>query len=137
MANQNAIPHRPTWAEINLKSLANNFNTIRDRVGTGITVMPMLKANAYGHGAVQSAKRLSDEGAQWFGVALPEEGVELRNAGIEQQILCLGGFWNDQASQCIQQRLTPVVFRPDMVQLLDHVAREAGLVVNVHIKVDT
>ena len=137
MANQNSTAQRPTWAEVDLNALANNFKTIRKRVGPAVAVMPMLKANAYGHGAVQCAKRLSQEGAQWFGVALPEEALELRNAGINQQILCLGGFWQEQAVQCIQHRITPVVFSPDMVQLLNRAALDAGLVVNVHLKVDT
>ncbi|PWT88059.1 MAG: alanine racemase [Blastocatellia bacterium] len=137
MANSNSETQRPTWAEINLDNLANNFNTIRNRVGPNITVMPMLKANAYGHGAVQCARRLSAEGANWFGVALPEEGVELREAGIAQQILCLGGFWQEQADICIQRGLTPVVFRVDMVDQLNQFALAAGRVVNVHIKVDT
>ncbi len=139
MPNENSLtnPRRPTWAEIDLEALAKNFNTIRQRVGPNIAVMPMLKANAYGHGAIQCAKRLSQEGAQWFGVAMPEEGLELRNAGIDQQILCLGGFWEEQATQCIQYRLTPVVFRPDMVYTLNHAAADAGLVANVHVKVDT
>ena len=137
MANQNSTPTRPTWAEINLDNLASNFNTIRNQVGFDIAVMPMLKANAYGHGSVQCAKRLSQEGAEWFGVALPEEGIELRNAGIEQNILCLGGFWQEQASLCIQHELTPVVFRPDMVHSFDLAARESGTKVKVHVKVDT
>ena len=55
--------------------------------------MAVVKANAYGHGAVECARRLESEGADWFGVALPEEGIELRQAGITKPILCLAGFW--------------------------------------------
>jgi alanine racemase len=77
------------------------------------------------------------EGAEWFGVALPEEGIELRAAGIGQPILALGGFWEGQASACIQQRLTPVVYRTDMIAALDQAARDAGVVADVHVKVDT
>jgi alanine racemase len=128
---------RPTWAEIDLNNLAANFRTIKQRVGSQTKVMAVVKANAYGHGAVACARRLAAEGADWFGVALPEEGIELRDAGITQPILCLGGFWGDQSSLCLQHRLTPVVYRIDMLQRLNQVAREAGVVVDVHAKVDT
>jgi alanine racemase len=99
--------------------------------------MPMLKADAYGHGAVACAKRLEREGAEWFGVATPEEGIELREAGVRASILSVGGFWRDQAAVCIQQRITPVVYRLDMIQSLDEAAGYAGETINVHIKVDT
>jgi len=99
--------------------------------------MAVVKANAYGHGAVHCAKRLAAEGADWFGVALPEEGIELRSAGIKQPVLCLGGFWEDQAALCIQHDLTPVVYRSDMVQSLNQAAKEAGVVADAHVKVDT
>jgi alanine racemase len=97
----------------------------------------VLKANAYGHGARECARRLEAEGAEWFGVALPEEGIELRHAGITQPILCLGGFWQGQAAACIQQGLVPVVYRLDMIESLDRAAKDAGATVDVHVKVDT
>lgn len=58
--------------------------------------MAVVKADAYGHNSVKCAQRLESEGIDWFGVALPEEGVELRNAGIRKLILCLGSFWFGQ-----------------------------------------
>ena len=130
-------PQRPTWAEINLNNLAANFNVIKERVSHVAKVMAVVKADAYGHGAVQCARRLSKEGAEWFGVAIPEEGIELRAAGIGQPILVLGGFWNGQAAACIRQRLTTVVYRLDMIAALDQVASETGGVADVHVKVDT
>lgn len=128
---------RPTWAEINLTALAANFRAIKDRVGPDIKVMAVVKANAYGHGAIHCARRLADEGADWFGVALPEEGVQLRSAGITQPILCLGGFWEGQAPLCIQHKLVPAVFRLDLLEELDSAAKESGTPANVHLKVDT
>ena len=92
---------RPTWAEINLDHLAANFNSKRARVGTVATVMAVVKADAYGHGAIQCARRLQSEGAEWFGVALPEEAVVLRESAIDRPILSLGGFWPQQAEMCI------------------------------------
>ena len=99
--------------------------------------MAVVKANAYGHGAVQCARRLAREGADWFGVALPEEGIELRTSGITQPILCLGGFWEGQAAACIKERLVPVVYRLDMIEALNSAARDAGIIADVHIKFDT
>src|SRR5262250_2060094 len=115
-------PQRPTWAEIDLNNLASNFNIIKNRVGDVAKVMAVVKANAYGHGAVQCARRLVKEGAEWFGVALPEEAIELRAAGIGQPILSLGGFWQGQAAACIQQRITPVVYRLDMIAAMNQAA---------------
>src|SRR6184192_4525401 len=110
---------RPTWAEIDLDALAANFRVIRQQVGHSVKVMAAVKADAYGHGAVECARRLEAEGVDWFGVALPEEGIELREAGNTKPILCFGGFWRGQASVCLQQRLTPVVYRLDMIESFD------------------
>src|SRR6185369_10114515 len=130
-------PRRPTWAEIDLDQLAANFNQIKKRVGTAARIMAVVKANAYGHGAVQCARRLAAEGADWFGVALPEEAIELRNSGISQPLLCLAGFWPGQAAACIQHKLTAVVYRRDMLEALDRAAAGAGAIAEVHVKVDT
>jgi alanine racemase len=128
---------RPTWAEIDLDALASNFRVIREHVGRRVKVMAAVKANAYGHGAGRCARRLEEEGVDWFGVALPEEGIELRRAGITKPILCLGGFWDGQATVCLQESLTPVVYRPDMIESLDRAAQETGVVADVQVKVDT
>lgn len=128
---------RPTWAEINLSALAGNFRDIKDRVAPEIGVMAVVKADAYGHGAIPCARRLADEGADWFGVALPEEGVQLRSAGITQPILCLGGFWEGQAALCLQYGLVPAVFRLDLLEELDRAAKQSGTTADVHLKVDT
>ncbi len=128
---------RPTWAEVNLDALAANFQLVKKHVGSDVNVMAVVKANAYGHGAVACARRLEREGANWFGVALPEEGLDLRNAGITQPILCLAGFWEGQAELCLQHALVPAVYRLDMLEAIDRVARERGVVADVHLKIDT
>jgi alanine racemase len=128
---------RPTWAEIDLDALAGNFRAVRRLVGSEIKVMAVVKADAYGHGAAVCARRLAAEGADWFGVALPEEGVALRRAGITQPILCLEGFWEGQAAALIRHRLVPVVYRLDMAEEFDRTARAAGVVADVHVKIDT
>src|SRR6185503_11589666 len=131
------ISGRPTWAEIHLDNLAANFKEIRNLVSPAARVMAVVKADAYGHGAVECARRLATEGADWFGVAMPEEGIQLRAAGITQPVLSLGGFWSNQAAACIQQRLTPVVYRLDMLESLNQAAADAGVVVDAHVKIDT
>src|SRR5690348_14329695 len=132
-----SVPRRPTWAEIYLNQLAANFHQIRNRVGTAVRIMAVVKANAYGHGAVQCARRLAAEGADWYGVALPEEGIELRDSGITQPVLCLAGFWPGQAAACIQHKLAAVVYRRVMLEALNHAAAEANPISDVHVKVDT
>jgi alanine racemase len=129
---------RPTYALINLDALASNFQFIRARVvDPKVKVMAVVKANAYGHGSVACAQRLAAEGADWFGVALPEEGIALREAGIKQPILCLGGFWEGQEGDCLRYQLVPVVYRLDQIEALDRAARAANVTAFVHVKIDT
>lgn len=128
---------RPTWAEIDLDALASNFREVQRRVGNAVKVMGVVKADAYGHGAVECARRLASEGAEWFGVATPEEGFELRRAGLTQRVLSFCGFWEGQAEACIKQGIVPVVYKLEMAEALDVAARVAGVVADVHVKVDT
>lgn len=98
--------------------------------------MAVVKANAYGHGAARCAHALEREAnADWFGVALVEEGVELRAADITRPIFCLGGFWHGQAEAVVAHDLTPALFRLDVAAALN--AQAQGRVVNYHLKVDT
>ena len=128
---------RPTWAEIDLDALEHNLHVIRNRVGLNVKILAAVKANAYGHGAVECSRRLEQEGVDWFGVALPEEGIELRNAGIAKPILCMGGIWKGQERLCLEENLTPVVYRLDAVEALDRAAMEAQNNIDVHVKIDT
>jgi alanine racemase len=133
----NITSQRPTWAEINLDDLAANFRSVKAFIGAGPKIMAVVKADAYGHGAVACAKRLEAEGVDWFGVALPEEGVELRQAGIRKLILCLGGFWSEQETVVLNYSLTPVIFQIERAQLLNAAATRRGTAVSIHVKVDT
>ncbi|HVF31225.1 MAG TPA: alanine racemase [Pyrinomonadaceae bacterium] len=128
---------RPTWAEVNLDNLTFNFESSKRFVGSDLKYMAVVKADAYGHGAVRCAKRLEAAGADWFGVALPEEGVELRRAGIRKLILCLGGFWDGQAEVALNYQLTPVVYQIERARVLNDAATRRGTAVAVHVKVDT
>ncbi|HEX8147338.1 MAG TPA: alanine racemase [Pyrinomonadaceae bacterium] len=128
---------RPTWAEIDLDALAWNFRAVRGRVGPGVKVMGVVKADAYGHGAAGCARRLEAEGADWFGVATPEEGFALRRAGVSRFVLSFGGFWEGQAEGCVAEGIVPVVYRLDTARALDAAARAAGVVADIHVKFDT
>jgi alanine racemase len=128
---------RPTWAEISLPALKHNYLTIRDHLGATARLMAVVKANAYGHGAVECARALEEVNADWFGVALVEEGIELRQAGIARPIFCLGGFWRGQAGDVIGHDLTPAVYRIDQAEELNDRAGALGRIVEFHLKVDT
>ncbi len=128
---------RPTWAEIHLDHLAHNYQIIRSHLGQDVRIMAVVKADAYGHGAIPIAHHLEKLGVDWFAVALPEEGEELRRAEITKPILCLGGFWEGQAELVVENNLTPAVFELDTLEKLNAEARRREQRVDYHLKVDT
>jgi alanine racemase len=128
---------RPTWAEISLPALKHNYLTIRNHLSAPAQLMAVVKANAYGHGAVECTRALEEINADWFGVALVEEGIELRRTGITRPIFCLGGFWRGQAEDVVARDLTAAVYRLDQAEELNARAGALGRVVNFHLKVDT
>jgi len=129
--------NRPTAAYVNLDAIARNFHSTKEFVGNDLKYMAVVKANAYGHGAIGCSERLEFEGVDWFGVVIPEEGVELREAGITRPILCLGSFWPGQEPLIVQNQLTPVVYDKRTASNLNAYAANCGLTVNIHVKIDT
>ncbi len=127
---------RPTLAEISLDKLRHNLKAIREFIGEHHLVMSVVKANAYGHGAVQCSQALENEGSDWFGVALPEEGIELRNSGITKPILCFGN-WPGQEGLMLERNLTPAVYRIENIRALDAAAAKLNLTAKIHVKIDT
>jgi len=99
--------------------------------------MAVVKADAYGHGAVECSRRLVSEGIDWLGVALVEEALELRNAGVSTPILCLGGFWPGQESALLENDITPVVYQIDRAESLNSAAVRSGRPIRIHVKIDT
>ena len=128
---------RPVWAEINLDNLRYNLAQIRRKLAGETEIMAVIKANAYGHGAIPLARTLVEEGVQRFGVAIPEEGLELREAGIKIPIHVLGEALRDQYSLLIDYDLTPTVAREETLEALNQLARERGIIKKIHIKIDT
>ena len=131
------IEKRPTEACIDLDALAFNFHSTKKFIGSDIKSMAVVKADAYGHGAVACALRLESEGVDWFGVAIPEEGVELRLAGVNCPILCLGSFWPGQEHLLVDHDLTPVVYDLSTATDLNNYAADRGRTIDIHVKFDT
>jgi alanine racemase len=127
---------RPTWAEISLPKLRRNFEYVRRAAGSR-RVMAVVKADAYGHGAVTIAKTLAEAGADWFGVATVEEALELRAAGVEQPILLLGGLYMSDPAHLIEYRLTPTLSSTARLDTYSECARRLGKPIEFHLKVDT
>ncbi len=135
------LASRPTWVEISLPRLAANCRAVKQLIGTDthpkIELMAVVKADAYGHGAPRCAQVLAEAGADWFGVALIEEALELRAAKITQPIFCLGGAWPEQANEIIRHQLTPALFTIESAAALNHAAQQLNQTLAVHLKVDT
>jgi len=127
---------RPTAAYIDLKALDHNLGEVRAKAG-GRKVMAVVKADAYGHGAAEVARRLEARGVEMFGVALVEEGAKLREAGIMSPILVLGGVFERQAQDLLDLDLTPTVFTTAQAEAFSEAAVKSGKTLPVHFKVDT
>src|SRR3984893_7601886 len=106
------VATRPTWAEVSLTTLRQNFRTVAKHVGAGVTACAVVKADAYGHGAIECSRALQAEGAKWLGVTSLDEAIPLREAGIESRILLMTGFWRGEESEIIRLHLTATVRGP-------------------------
>ncbi len=126
---------RPTEARIDRTALAHNLAQVR-RCAPRSRVLAVVKADAYGHGAVLCAREFVAHGADWLGVALVEEGLQLRRAGLTAPILVLGGQYTDYAL-LIANRITPIIYRADQFDGYAAAARSAGLIAEAHLKIDT
>jgi len=131
------VATRPTWAEVSLTALRQNFRTVQKHVGVDVTVCAVVKADAYGHGAVECSRALEAEGARWLGVTSLDEAIPLREAGIRSNILLMTGFWRGEEAEIIRLRLTPTVWEPWHIEALELAAAAMGVQHPVHLKVDT
>lgn len=126
-----------TVAEINLSNLIHNLGEVRRLIPRGCRILAVVKANAYGHGMVEVSRALEEAGVDMFGVAQVEEGIRLRESGIQAGILVMGGLTGDYAQDIVRWCLTPVVYTETFAGALSKAARSAGSLLPVHIKVDT
>jgi alanine racemase len=132
----NSAGLRPTRVEIDLAALAANLRAIQAHVGAPM-VMPILKANAYGHGLVRVGQLMQELGVKMIGVAYLEEGILLREAGVRTPILVLGGILGSQAPLFLQHDLTVTVSSLQKLEQVDAAAAAVGRRAKVHLKIDT
>ena len=129
---------RPTWAEVSLTTLRQNFRTVQKHVGAKVTVCAVVKADAYGHGAIECSRALEAEGARWLGVTSLDEAIPLRDAGIRANILLMTGFWRGEETEIVRLLLTPTVWEAWQIASLERAAEALGVSQHaVHLKVDT
>jgi alanine racemase len=128
---------RPTWAEIDLGAVSANYRALASLLGPGARLIPVVKADAYGHGAVAVSRALVDAGASMLAVALVEEGAALRAAGIDNDILVLEGTWPGQEPDAVRLQLTPAAGSVEGIRRLADAAAAEGADLAVHLKIDT
>jgi alanine racemase len=130
---------RPTWVEVSLPALRRNFRALQQWIGAQATLCAVVKADAYGHGALKCARALEREGANWFAVTSPEEGITLREGRVRNRILLLSGFWRGEEEEVLLRNLTPAVWQPWHVEVLEAAAVRLNheTPVRVHLKLDT
>lgn len=128
---------RNTWVEINLDQLARNVEALRRHVGPGVQLAPVIKADAYGHGAVTIAQELSRMGVAYLAVAVLSEALELRAHGISAPILVMGYTETPLLGLAVQEKITLTIFDYEQAEVLSREAQKQRTTANVHIKVDT
>ncbi len=126
-----------TWAQIDLDALCENFTALRAFLPPSCTIMAVVKADAYGHGAVMAAKALTESGADRLAVSNLDEAVQLRQAGITCPILVLSYTPPEETDTLITHHITQTVVCASHARALSVAARKAGSVLNIHIKLDT
>lgn len=122
---------------IDLEAIRHNYLLMKQQVPPDVRVMAVVKANAYGHGMVEAAQTVVDAGCNDLAVAIPEEGIQLREHGIHANILVLGAATEIAADVAIEQELTQTIFEPYMIDVLEEAAVRVGKPALVHIKLDT
>ncbi len=126
-----------SWVEISLKQIAANFRAVRDVVGPDVEVMPVVKADAYRHGAVEVSHALVRAGARWLAVSNVEEGAILRDRGITARILVMADFLPPERAGLLDYNLTPVIHSLGDIQEWDRLAASRGITGAYHLKIDS
>ena len=129
---------RPTWAEVSLGTLRQNFRAVQRHISPAVQVCAIVKADAYGHGAVECARALEEEGARWFGVTSLDEAIPLREAGITGRVLLMTGFWRGEEEEIIRLGLNPTIWETGQIEWFEKAATALGVSKHpIHLKVDT
>lgn len=125
------------WAEINLNNIGDNLNEIKNSLKEKIKVCCVVKANAYGCGAVEVSKYLEDKNIDFFAVARVEEGLELRNNNISLPILCLGYTDISMIKEAIEKEISITVYNLEYAKKVDEIGKQLNKMAKIHIKIDT
>lgn len=128
---------RHNYVTVDLAAIRHNYHVLRDRVPAHVRVMPVIKADAYGHGMIPVAQTLQSEGVEYFAVALVEEGIALREAGITARILVLGATMKEAVAEAVSNGLTQTVFSAEMLGWIEEEAARQNRTARIHIKLDT
>jgi len=129
--------HRATRAEIDLQAFRHNFQNLRSHISPQTRIMAVVKADAYGHGALPCARVAVECGADYLGAGVIEEGIELRQSGLDAPILILGSIFPDEAEDLVRHDLATIVCTLPLAQALAKEAEKQNKTASVHIKVDT
>lgn len=125
------------WCEINLDSIRHNLAFVRKQAGPNTAIMPMLKADAYGHGTHKIASVFLSEKCEWIGCANVTEGTNLRSYGVQTPILLLSGFLADELKEIASHRLSITLSSREEARVAQRIASRSGNMINCHVKVDT
>lgn len=128
---------RPTWAEIDLSAIEYNFRQIKRMVGSKIDILAVIKADAYGHGAIRIAEKLKTCGVRYFGVATVDEAIELRKSKIVTPILLLSTVTSDELPTLIKYKITPTISDMRTAVYFNNKLKKSGKKIPVHLKIDT
>ena len=131
-----ALPHR-CWVEVSRSQIASNYQAIRRIVGESVEIMPVVKADAYRHGAVEVSRTLEEQGARWLAVSNTDEGVVLREAGIRSRIVVLADFLPYSRETMLAYQLTPVLHNIADIEELDRLACARSAKIRFHLKIDS
>ena len=129
--------NRATFAEINLDSFRHNLHSIKSLIGPDVGTMAIIKADAYGHGAIQCAHAAIKEQVNYIGVGIIQEAIELRENGITSPILILGGIYPNEIEDLIKYNLSTSLSSSVIASAISKKAEQANKSVGVHIKIDT
>jgi alanine racemase len=126
-----------SWVEVSLGQIARNFHAVRQVVGAQVEVMPVVKADAYRHGAVEVSRRLVREGARWLAVSSVEEGCSLRESGVQTRILVMADFLPAERDGLFEYNLTPVIHSLEDISAWDRLCQARDVIAPYHLKADT
>lgn len=131
------IPTRAAWAEVSISAIRKNYQFLKGRLAPGTKVMAVIKADGYGHGMIKTSAVLTEEGVDYFAVAIIQEGITLREQGCRLPILILGHTFDEDFEDLLNYRITPMIDTLEQAEKLNEVAGRLHRVSPVHLKIDT